>query len=324
MSETQVRELLRAKAEEMRIDPRMPRPVLRRARRRRMATVLVAGVVAAGVALGGMAGLRAVLVAEPPVRPADPQWRGIWPQATRAEAESAQACADRGDPECTWQLDANLVVDRYATEQLNWRDVLFITYHAEGLEDIEGGDRELPPRLLADPGPLFVTIADCSGRGRCDSATLVLERLLRTDGIWSIASVRLGTLPPPPTEEPTLSPLPIPPPEEFEIRDFAQAFLDARLAGSGAEEFLSGVAADQYSTHEGGLYLYGEKHDPGLGWNYGGGGIVSVEAVDANSYEVVVGLRLERDGDHRTLHETLFVGPDDSRLMVRGAMRNDG
>jgi hypothetical protein len=53
--------MLDEKAEEMRLDPRIPRGVLRRARRRRAANAVLAGTVTVGLALGAFVGARALL-----------------------------------------------------------------------------------------------------------------------------------------------------------------------------------------------------------------------------------------------------------------------
>jgi hypothetical protein len=56
-----LKDLLREKAEEMRLSPEIPPPVLRRARRRRVATGALAGAITLGIALGTMVGVRAAL-----------------------------------------------------------------------------------------------------------------------------------------------------------------------------------------------------------------------------------------------------------------------
>jgi hypothetical protein len=422
MSETdvQVRELLQAKAEEMRLDPRIPRPVLRRARRRRVATAVVAGMVAVGVALGGVAGLRASLVAEPPVAPGQGPWRGIWPQDTRADAEAAQEAADAGDPDAVWQLDGEEVIRRYGVEVLEWETVHFEQdpWEADTLVVAIGNcprvatkgcpfevDITVERLVRKGPGGVFVvTEAEVTAQYTGDAPRRVrnfVEAFMEARAMGSASLIKTflsartwnqfragenGLSLYGPTDEPAFLGLdhevvsvgeqehlghygaevdvihrfagredvvlteslsigpgrsyggddlplvvrgasvifPEPGSTEGEAKDLVAAFLDDRLAGSGAERFLTEVAAQQYASHEGGLYLYGEEHDPGLGWNYAGGGVVSVQAVDANSFEVVVALSLERDGDHRTIHETLFVGPEEIGLMIRGAVRNDG
>jgi hypothetical protein len=67
--EPDLRTLLEAKAEEMRIDPRIPPTVLRRARRRRVASAAVAGTIVVGLALGAVVGVPALLERVPSPRP---------------------------------------------------------------------------------------------------------------------------------------------------------------------------------------------------------------------------------------------------------------
>jgi hypothetical protein len=73
--ETEIRELLRERAEDVRAEPRIPPTVLRRARRRRVYAVVLAGAVAVGVAAAGVVGARSLLdgiAAEPRLtRPAE-------------------------------------------------------------------------------------------------------------------------------------------------------------------------------------------------------------------------------------------------------------
>ena len=56
-----LKDLLRKKSEEMRLSPEIPPPVLRRARRRRVATGALAGALTLAIGLGTMVGLRAAL-----------------------------------------------------------------------------------------------------------------------------------------------------------------------------------------------------------------------------------------------------------------------
>ncbi|HEX2031636.1 MAG TPA: hypothetical protein VHL78_09585, partial [Actinomycetota bacterium] len=98
---------------------------------------------------------------------------------------------------------------------------------------------------------------------------------------------------------------------EDAVRDFVQAFLQARLAGVAAEDHLSPTARDQYARHERGLYLYGEEHERGPGFNYSGGDVISVEAVDTGSFEVLVALTIGEQEIDRTIHETLIVRRSD-------------
>jgi hypothetical protein len=61
VGDVDLKTILDEKAEEMRLDPRIPRRVLRRARRRRAANAILAGTVTVGLALGAFVGARALL-----------------------------------------------------------------------------------------------------------------------------------------------------------------------------------------------------------------------------------------------------------------------
>lgn len=70
-----IAESLRDVAEDMSLDPRIPRSVLRRARRRRGGTIVLAAVVTAGVVAGGFVGIRSLtgaLESRPEPRPGNP------------------------------------------------------------------------------------------------------------------------------------------------------------------------------------------------------------------------------------------------------------
>lgn len=195
--ETELRELLREKAEEIRIDHRVPGRMLRRARRRRVVSAVVAGGLAAGLVAGGVIGIRAAIpdrsagFANP--RTVQP-WRGIWPQDTRAEAETAQAAADAGDPDATWQRNPVEVLERFGLQGLNWERVF--------ASDLLGSRRS---------GRLTVRIRDCQTRwpAPCpNDVGLMLEQLLRRgdrSGIWFITAVQ--TFEPP---KPGATPQPAP------------------------------------------------------------------------------------------------------------------
>jgi hypothetical protein len=104
-------------------------------------------------------------------------------------------------------------------------------------------------------------------------------------------------------------------PGEAGLREFVSAFLQARVAGDAtrARDFLSPTALDQYERHEKGLNF--------MAMSFTGFEILSVNAADANSWEVRVKIRRE---DEPT-QEVLFVGPgaDTSNTqrtwIVRGA-----
>jgi hypothetical protein len=72
VGDVDLKTMLDDRAEEMRLDPRMPARVLRRARRRRAANAALAGAVTVGLALGAFVGARALLEPTPSLRPTTP------------------------------------------------------------------------------------------------------------------------------------------------------------------------------------------------------------------------------------------------------------
>lgn len=247
--ETELRELLQERAEEMRIDPEIPRTVLRRARRRRAGIVLAAGAVAAGMVAAAFVGGRALVAMSVDPDRRDPgqvgpavEWRGIWPQDSREEAEAAQAAADAGDPSHTWQLDPREVIERYAFDVLGWERVFFV--------------QSVPREVSPDQAPVEdINIGDCNtvGLEECPhEAEVTVDRLVRRDvtGIWSVARVHVRG-----ASGPTAI-------TEEEVRDAVSRFMRARIAGMGAEDLLSPQARGQYQLHEGGLFLHAPTSNP--------------------------------------------------------------
>jgi hypothetical protein len=118
-----------------------------------------------------------------------------------AEAQAAQARADAGDPDYTWQLDAEIVLRRFATDQLGWKGFEFneIRVGGPGSEAPAGYNNESD---LADPdasGPFRLIIDGCvfSAPGvTCPGAMVTIERVLRRDrtGIWSVTKVEETTV----------------------------------------------------------------------------------------------------------------------------------
>lgn len=112
-------------------------------------------------------------------------WNAIWPQTTRQEGEAAQHCADTGDAECTWQLQAREVVLRYATAEFLWHDVVF----------------EVEPESLESSGPHTFQVSGCVGQpwqqACAESGTVTLERSLRPtrSGIFFVIPDGTGKYP---------------------------------------------------------------------------------------------------------------------------------
>lgn len=136
---------------------------------------------------------------------------------------------------------------------------------------------------------------------------------------------------PPSVDEPPLATAPVmsaepEPGTEKGAREFATAFLQARMARDErlARTSLSPTALDQYGKGEGGLALV----DPEVTtWDF-----VSVQAADANSYEVKVAIweRTPDQSAETSFTETLFVGPGPDAQgrqrpwIIRGATRSPG
>ncbi|HSK81545.1 MAG TPA: hypothetical protein VLQ45_34135 [Thermoanaerobaculia bacterium] len=104
-------------------------------------------------------------------------------------------------------------------------------------------------------------------------------------------------------------------------RAFVTSFLQARMAGDDrlARTHLSAIARDQYEKGEGGLALTAPPGSRFAGWDF-----VSVQSIDASSFEVKLTVR----GPGRAAHtETLFVGPGpdldgaQKPWIIRGAMQ---
>lgn len=119
-----------------------------------------------------------------------------------------------------------------------------------------------------------------------------------------------------PRETPPAIPAPIPSqPGEAGVREFVNTLMDLRMRGEEpqARDFLSPAAQEQFKRREGGLALTSMSF---MGWE-----LVSVEAADANSYEVRVRFKLEDE----STEELLFVGPGEDASgtkrawIVRGA-----
>lgn len=125
---------------------------------------------------------------------------------------------------------------------------------------------------------------------------------------------------PPTVAEPELATAPEPGTERG-ARAFVTSFLQARMAGDDriARSHLSAIARDQYEKGEGGLALTAPPGSRFSGWDF-----VSVQMIDASSFEVKLTMRGPGGAAHT---ETLFVGPGpdldgaQKPWIIRGAMR---
>jgi hypothetical protein len=216
----------------------------------------------------------------------------MWPQATLEEVREAQRLADAGDPDYTWQVDAQLadddgwwehlynreveLVDRFLREVLGWE-----AYMPNALAG--SGDSSLTGQhfLRCAPGrtnPLYPPQPDSEQLGescaptiddfRYESVRLDLAQLDRQgrDGVWVVSRW-----------EPTAPFAQVDPaPVEAQATERLEQFLAARVAGNGAEGYVQVVDDETvpflYATASGAPYeRYEIERVDGPWWPYGGG-----------------------------------------------------
>jgi hypothetical protein len=166
---------------------------------------------------------------------------GMWPQSSLEEVREAQLLADAGDPSYTWQVDPELEVvgggvegpydadifARFIREELGWEEFRFLAGFDFGESEYArvrffrcapGRTSHLPPDECAP------TIDEL----RYETVTIDVAQLGRRDpsGIWVVTRWAITS----PVEQVT--------PSEAETAHL-EAFLQARIDGEGAEEYLS-------------------------------------------------------------------------------------
>ena len=200
-----------------------------------------------------------------------PFW-GVWPQSSLAEAQEAQRRADAGDPASTWQLAPELATSpasesipipardaadgaefltRFFRDVLGWEEYVTVARRSPGGDDPGWAF----VRIRCGPGtnPLY---PDDPNGGNCpptigdthyETVSLMVTQPVRSgpSGIWVVADwAELA-----PSEEPA-SDLryhewvsrqyeQVAPPSEAELVEALEAFLSARVAGEGAETYLT-------------------------------------------------------------------------------------
>jgi hypothetical protein len=191
---------------------------------------------------------------------------GTWPQSSVEEVAEAQRLADAGNPRYTWQVDAELaaganagdaeIVARFFEEKLGWQGF-------RGEVGGHGGGYGVTSEGRATWEGVFVRCApgrtnplypnDPEGRGcaptidqfRYETVKIKVAQLVRggPSGIWVV--VRWEMLPP--SDEPMTNGEEsftqrqieqVAPPTDGEATALLQAFLQARIDGEGAQEFL--------------------------------------------------------------------------------------
>jgi hypothetical protein len=230
----------------------------------------------------------------PEVSPGPATAVAIWPQTSLEEVRRAQELADAGDPNYTWQVDAQLAgdeyvkwerlyngqvefVDRFFREVLGWEAYI-------GTAWVGSGDSSLTDQrfLRCAPGrtnPLYPPQPDSKNAGESCAPTLddlryesVSLDLVQPDrqgpgGIWVVSNWRPTTFA---QADPAVA--------EAQATGRLEEFLAARIAGQGAEGYVD-VYADWlvpqvpllYATTSGAPYERFEfERVDGPKWPYGG------------------------------------------------------
>jgi hypothetical protein len=174
-----------------RIDPRsdaferLDRRRERKARNRR----ITAGVVALLVAIGGSYTAFTVFRGSSGKLGAvgDTGFHALWPEATLAEAQQAQAQADAGDPALAWRLNPKSVAGEFVNQAFGWDG--FSVAMIGGGDLTSSGPVEV---LVQSPTVACVVHVPCpelDQAGSAFSAVVVLDRLVTPGGIWSVVEV---------------------------------------------------------------------------------------------------------------------------------------
>jgi hypothetical protein len=187
----------------------------------------------------------------------------MWPQTSLADVRAAQDLADAGDPAYTWQVDASLVgdaapwgaevLDRFLREGLGWEEF----EHFDGMAYGEAGSYYTELVFFrCQPGATNPLYPDDPAGGGCaptidefsyETVMLTLERPARRDrsGIWVVTEWQMSE----PRDEFSLFEHLYPdfafrqvqqvaPPTDGEAAELVETFLEARLDGEGAEQYL--------------------------------------------------------------------------------------
>jgi hypothetical protein len=223
----------------------------------------------------------------------------IWPQSTQDEVIKAQERADAGDVENTWQVDPQLVndpenwdewaghlsgpgtqiVERFLRDELGWDAFLLNIYPTNGLQDDGGADGVIRGLVYSrcapgETNPLYPNEQEGAARGadRCaptiddlryETVSIDLSQPARrgADGIWVVSGWRM-TAPFAQADTRLVR-------AEAEAR--LEAFLQARVDGEGAEDYVNDEVPLIYATTTGARYERFEiEQTGGPGWPTGG------------------------------------------------------
>ncbi len=250
-----------------------------------------------------------------------------WPQTSLEEVQEAQRLADAGDPDYAWQLEPNMesilqgaskddipeIVARFLQKELGWEEFALI-----GTEEPfqYGGFQVVGAQLIrCEPGksnpfwpndPVFGGCAPTIDDFQYESAFVNVTQPDKQgrEGLW-VASFLTEA-------EPFWQ---IPPITDVEIAALMDAFIQSRIAGEGAEQYLGPADNLQhfetgylYATSTGSAYERGEfEIEEGEIEDQGpqGGSIGLKVRMFADGGEIVVEqtFELEARGDHWELYQ---------------------
>jgi hypothetical protein len=280
--DSELKQLLRDRADEARVEPTIPPAVLRRARRRRAGTVAMTGVVAAAVAAGALVGVRAAIDRGGAVRPGNEQETtarevvGFVADFLRARLAGSGAEAFlSAEAEWTYRQEVRGlslyggnrgpyggydIYGRPRETEGGWSIVVLVTW-----PDLEGdADPFVAETLEVGPAP------DVEGR-----EALVIRDVFRgaTRG---------------------------------EVKDFIESFMDARGERSSflIHDYLSSAALADYESGENGLSLYppdGSRLEYDL--------VKLTPPLGGDHWQVRLRARFKRAAGETTVLERLTLGP---------------
>ena len=180
-----------------------------------------------------------------------PQLPGMWPQSTLEQVRAAQALADAGDPDYTWQVDPSWSIDmepligtaiseRFLREGLGWEEFMPVSsawYMAAGGPDVNAvvfircapGRTNPLASLYPDMEPEFRDCAPTLDDFRYETVWYTVGQPARRgpSGLWVVTEWKMLQ----PSEQAA-------PPSDADVTALLQSFLGARLDGQGAEEFV--------------------------------------------------------------------------------------
>jgi hypothetical protein len=185
---------------------------------------------------------------------------GMWPQSSIEEVRQAQERADAGDPASTWQVDPQLasdegwshlddpgaeIVERFLRDELGWEDFVFDIFQEQRGEPDSSGAEGFHRGVVflrcaaGETNALYPVGAGQPPAARCaptidelryETVSLDLSQPDRRgpDGVWVVTGWR--TIAPFTQSDPRTV--------EAEARAHLEEFLQARLAGEGAEGYV--------------------------------------------------------------------------------------